>query len=218
VSGLQFTRRLGLILCALLLVVALLSVAPVRQRLLRAAGWALVSEDPLGHADIIFLANEAVGSGTLEAADMVREGLAPRVAVFLQEAPSRARSELLRRGVTPLDQAEVAVRELHELGVHDVERVPRYVLGTQDESKVLQTWCNSHGIRTLMVITSSDHSRRTRRSMRRAMRGTAIHAIVRYSRYSGFQPDSWWRSRSGERTEVVELEKLLLDVLLHPFS
>jgi hypothetical protein len=31
-------------------------------------------------------------------------------------------------------------------------------------------------------------------------------------------PDRWWETRRGVRTEIVELQKLLLDVVLHPMS
>jgi hypothetical protein len=40
---------------------------------------------------------------------------------------------------------------------------------------------------------------------------------VRYSRYSEFDPDSWWLTRGGQRIQAVESEKLLLDLLRHPF-
>jgi hypothetical protein len=32
---------------------------------------------------------------------------------------------------------------------------------------------------------------------------------------SSFDPDRWWESRDGVKTEIVELQKLLLDVVLH---
>jgi hypothetical protein len=42
--------------------------------------------------------------------------------------------------------------------------------------------------------------------------------MVRSARYSAFDPDGWWETRGGIRTEIIELQKLLLDVLLHPIS
>jgi hypothetical protein len=41
--------------------------------------------------------------------------------------------------------------------------------------------------------------------------------MVRYARWSQFDPDSWWQSRYGQRTQIVESEKLLVDILRHPF-
>jgi hypothetical protein len=37
-------------------------------------------------------------------------------------------------------------------------------------------------------------------------------------RYSSFDPDQWWETRSGTRREIIELQKLLLDIVLHPTS
>jgi hypothetical protein len=50
------------------------------------------------------------------------------------------------------------------------------------------------------------------------MLGHGTRVLVRYSRYSEFNPDTWWSTRDGVRTEIIEFEKLLLDVLSHPLS
>ena len=52
----------------------------------------------------------------------------------------------------------------------------------------------------------------------RATRGRALTVSVRGSRYSDFDPDAWWQSRTGVRTEIIESEKLLADIVLHPLS
>ena len=59
-------------------------VPAIRTPVLRAAGWALViTNAPAGPADIIVVAVDADGAGVLEAADLVHEGVATRVAVFV---------------------------------------------------------------------------------------------------------------------------------------
>jgi hypothetical protein len=62
--------------------VAILAVASVREPVLRAAGWALVINEPISPADIIVVSAAAYGAGALEAADLVQSGIARRVAVF----------------------------------------------------------------------------------------------------------------------------------------
>jgi hypothetical protein len=42
--------------------------------------------------------------------------------------------------------------------------------------------------------------------------------IVRPARYSQFDPDGWWDTRGGLRTGIVEIQKLVLDVVRHPIS
>jgi hypothetical protein len=50
------------------------------------------------------------------------------------------------------------------------------------------------------------------------MKGHAARIMVQPARYSSFDPDQWWETRSGIRTEIVELQKLVLDIVLHPMS
>jgi len=51
----------------------------------------------------------------------------------------------------------------------------------------------------------------------RALRGQDVRVMVRYARFTEFEPDTWWQTRGGQRTQAVESEKLLLDLLRHPF-
>jgi hypothetical protein len=199
------------------LVVLAASAAILRGSILRGAGWVLVASDPLAPADIIVVTIDADGAGVLEAADLVHAGVATRVAVFA-DPPDTVDRELLRRGLPYEDAAETAGRQLRALGIGVIERIPRAVAGTEDEGRTLPGWCDGHGFRTVVVVSSSDHSRRVRRVLRRAMKGHKTRVIIRPSRYTEFDPDRWWQTRAGARTGIVELEKLLLDVVLHPIS
>ena len=38
------------------------------------------------------------------------------------------------------------------------------------------------------------------------------------ARYSDFDPDRWWQTREGTRTGIIEMQKLLLDVVRYPTS
>jgi hypothetical protein len=33
-----------------------------------------------------------------------------------------------------------------------------------------------------------------------------------------FDPDQWWKTRTGVRIEIVGLQRLVLEVVLHPIS
>jgi hypothetical protein len=63
-----------------------------------------------------------------------------------------------------------------------------------------------------------DHSRRVRRMLDRVMTGHPTHVAVQPARYSSFDPDRWWETRDGIRTEIIELQKLVLEAVLHPMS
>ena len=200
-----------------LAVACAIAMEPVRTSLLRALGRFLVATDRLQRADVIVLAVDSDGAGVLEATDLIHEHIANRVALFA-DPPDSVDREFLRRGVAYHNAAAVSVEQFHALGVDAVEVIPRAVTGTTDESRDLAAWCSEHGYATVIFVSTLDHSRRTARIMARATRGRGIQLSVLGSRYSNFDPNAWWKSRGGVRVEIVESEKLLADMLLHPFS
>jgi hypothetical protein len=212
-------RRRVLVAClaAGVLAMACLACPPWRHELLRSAGRALVSAEPMVPADVIVIAVDADGQGVLEAADLVKAGMASRVALFA-DPPDRIDLEFERRNIPYHDAAAASRLELQSLGVAQVEVIPRPVTGTEDEAAQLPAWCVGQGYRTVIFVGNIDHTRRTQRELVRSTKGTALKVIVRGSRYSQFDPDRWWESRGGVRVFTVEMQKLLLDVLRHPFG
>jgi hypothetical protein len=59
------------LLLLMLVSAASLGIAAIRRSILRAAGWALVVNDPIEPADTIVVALDADGAGALEAADPI---------------------------------------------------------------------------------------------------------------------------------------------------
>ena len=211
-------RRWMVVLGAVSIAVAVIAAVPAtRTSTLRSAGWALVVNDAVVSADIIVITPDSEAAGTLEAADLVHRGIAARVAVF-EDPPDAIDLEFMRRGLPYHNAAARFTEDLQRLGVKAIERVPRSVSGTDDEGRVLPAWFAQRGFRSVIVVCTSDHSRRVRRVLDRAMKGQATRVTVRYSRYSRFDPDRWWRTRDGIRTAIVELEKLALDIARHPIS
>jgi len=201
----------------IVVVACTLVIPPVRLTVLRSLGQFLVETEPLQHADVIILSVDSDGAGVLEATDLVREHVAGRVALFA-DPPDSVDREFLRRGVPYHNAAAVSVGQLHDLGVNEVDVIARAVSGTNDESSDLVAWCAQHDYRTVIFISLRDHTHRAARILARATRAHGLKVTVRGSRYSQFDPDAWWQSRGGVRIEIVEAEKLLADMLLHPFS
>jgi len=102
--------------------------------------------------------------------------------------------------------------------VTDVVQIPRTDVGTEGEAQVLPLWCDHHRFRSIVFVAARDHSRRVRRVLDRVMQGHPTRVTIQPARYSSFDPDRWWESRGGVRTEVVELQKLVLEIVLHPIS
>lgn len=206
-----------LVLAALALIAAaIIAIRPLREPVLRAAGWALVVDQPVGAADVIVLSIDSGGAGALEAADLVHSGVAKQVAVFA-DPPSSDDKEFIRRGLPYEDMAARQIRQLRALGVTDVVEISR-VSGTDMEGEALPQWSDEHHFRSIVVVATKDHSRRLRRVLDRGMKGHPTQVTVRAARYSNFDPDRWWETRGGVRIEIVELQKLLLDFVMHPLS
>lgn len=193
-------------------------VPAIRRSVLRAAGHALVADDPVQPADIIVLSVGSDGAEYLEAADLVHSGIADKVAVFSDASDPLLTAEFRRRALPYEDAAARAVRELTELGVKNTVVIPRSIYGTESEGPELARWCDQNRFRSVVVVSSPDHSRRLRRVLHRSMKGHDTKIGVRVTRYLQFNPDHWWQTRRGRQTEVQELEKLLLDIARHPIS
>lgn len=187
-----------------------------RGEILGAVGRTLLAEDPIAPADVIVVSLDAGGAGVLEAADLVHRGMATRVAVFT-DPPRDEDLEFIRRGLPYEDQAARQIRQFQWLKVDGVQTITRRDAGTEGEADVLPSWCDRNEVHSVIVVSSTDHSRRLRRVLNRAMQGHAVTVSIRPSRYSPFDPAQWWKSRSGVRTAIVEMQKLALDVVLHPF-
>src|SRR3984893_5024287 len=196
---------------------ALVAVPGVGEPVLRAAGWALVVNERVAPADIVVISIDSAGAGALEAADLVQSGIATRVAVF-SDPPSGEDHEFIRRGLPYEDAGATQIRQLRWLGVTDVVQIPRTEVGTEGEGQVLPPWCDQHQFRSIVFVSASDHSRRLRRVLDRGMKEHLTRVTIQPGRYSSFSPARGWETRDGVRTEVVEFQKLVLDVVLPPMS
>jgi hypothetical protein len=217
----SFRRRALILAVVALTAAAIVAVPSVRESVLRAAGWALVVDEPLAPADVIVLSLASGGAGALEAADLVKEGIATRVAVFTDPPSGDSgddQHEFIRRGLPYEDRSARQIGQLRLLGVTDVMQIPGGEDGTNGEGRVLPAWCDQHQFRSIAFVAARDHSRRTRRVLNRVMKGHPTRVIVRPARYSPFDPNRWWETRNGVRTEIIELQKLALDAVLHPLS
>jgi hypothetical protein len=204
----------------MLIVVALaaavtVAIPSVRVVVLRATGWALVVDEPVGLADIIVISADSGPAGALQAADLVQGGIASRVAVFT-DPPSGEDLEFIRRGLPFEDVSVRQIRRLSSLGVTDVVQIPRTQAGTEGESQVLPPWCDQHEFRSIVFVVARDRSRRIRRVLDRVMKGHPTRVTVQPARYSNFDPDRWWETRGGIRAEITEFQELVLEIILHP--
>jgi hypothetical protein len=213
-------RRSGLLVLlpvALILVITIAATPSVRIACLQSIGRILVADDRLERADVIAISVDADGAGVLEAADLVRAGYSESIAVF-SDPPDAVDSEFQRRGVPWHDEAAFSLAQLHALGINNVARIPRTVTGTEQTASALAEWSKNTSPGVIIFVATTDHSRRTRRLLRRTMQNTGTRIIVHGSRYSDFQPDTWWKQRGTVRIAIAEMQKLAFDYIRHPIS
>ena len=213
-GSLRWPRWVGVVAVVVLAAAVIVGVPAVREPILRALGWALVVKGSAAPADVIVISPETGIAGVLEAADLVQSGIATQVAVLV-DPPSRGDHEFIRRGLLYEDQQ---IRQLAMLGVHNIVRIRTPEAGTEGAGQVLPVWSDQHQFGSIVIVATTDHSRRLRRVLDRSMKGHPTSVAIQPSRYSDFDPDRWWETRGGRRTAIVELQKLLLDIVLHPAS
>jgi uncharacterized SAM-binding protein YcdF (DUF218 family) len=203
------TRRLLLLVaCALVASAAVIYV--VRAPVLRAIGHQLVHADPVAPSDAILVLSGGVFERELEAAELFLQGVAPLV-IMTREPEVPVFQALRARGVRMEPNFELRRRVLEELGVPPsrVTTLEGVVRSTQDEAEAARNWARAHGATSLLVVTSSFHTARARRTFLRVFRESGIMIRFVPASASGFDPDTWWQDRVTLREGLFEWQKAL---------
>ena len=83
----------------------------------------------------------------------------------------------------------------------------RRTRSTETEARTIARWACANRVRSLIVVTSRAHTRRTGLILRRAL-GPGIALSVQPSRYDVFPTARWWRVRDAAKAVLLEYEKL----------
>jgi uncharacterized SAM-binding protein YcdF (DUF218 family) len=205
--------------CALAVALAALSLAALagaiyvaRAPLLTWIGQQLVDEDPPAPSDAIVVLAGGTPEREIEAASLFASGLAPRV--VLPRGPGEdGIAALAERHISVESIGALRVRVLHELGVPDtaIVRLEPVVISTISEAALVADWAGGHGIRSLIVVSSAFHTARVKRTYRRVFDRRGVQVRVRAARTGDvFRPDTWWHSRIGLTTGLIEWQKRLV--------
>jgi uncharacterized SAM-binding protein YcdF (DUF218 family) len=173
------------------------------------AGRVLVVSDPLpAHADAIVILAGSIPDRVLEAADLYRAGVAPRV-VVTREQIRRGDATLRARGVRLPEGDDLTVAALRTLGVPPSATIVlrRRSTSTDSEARTIARWACSNHVARLVVVTSRPHTRRSRLILRQAL-GPSVALTIHPSRYDSFSPTRWWRIRRDAKTVLSEYQKL----------
>jgi uncharacterized SAM-binding protein YcdF (DUF218 family) len=183
----------------LLLILAWVVVAAVAAR-------ALVVNEPLASADaiVVFSGSSAYVERTRKAAQLYREGRAPLV-LLTNDQTRGGWSSVLQRNPYFVERA---TDELIKAGVpaERIRIVPGIAETTHDEALIIKDYAVSERLRSVLVVTSSYHSRRALGTLRRSFAGTNVALGMEPS---GTSSVFWWLRPEGWRTVGVEFVKLV---------
>ena len=174
------------------------------------ARW-LIVRAPLEHADVILVLS---GSATLServqhAARLYAEKRAPKILLTTDNQQG---------GWSTAEQRnpyfhEIAISELNRLGVpsENIEVVRPPVSSTWEEAMVLRDYAGSHNLRSILIVTSSYHSRRALLSFRTFFADGRTQVGIDPVE-TGIQtppPTTWWLHKRGWQMVLVEYLKLI---------
>ena len=205
VSSAHPRRRLRLLVGVSALLVAIAGVCSFVE-----VGRFLAREDPLQKADAVFVFAGRYIERPLEAADLYREGYAPRI-VITRDRDDLPVPVLERRGIDIATHVEVTRRMLQEMRVPDEAIITpdRIHDHTADEAETLRQLALKYRWRRVILVSSKYHLRRVAFAATRAMRGTGVELVLRATRYDNSTPARWWTRRADIRWIASEVPKFI---------
>jgi uncharacterized SAM-binding protein YcdF (DUF218 family) len=192
-------KRCLLFVLALFILVSFTAAAALYS----AARWLHHADAPQKSDAIVLLAGDL--TRTFEAAQLYREGYAPRV--YISVAVHDSSSRLFEDAGIAITNAEDLARQvLLRKGVPDsaIAWLAKDMLSTATEAQATKTLVD-RGERRLLVVTSPYHTRRTGIIFHRAIPDADIRIIA--SRYETF-PEDWWREQRASVSVILEVAKL----------
>lgn len=185
------------------LVVLLLVLYLARHPLMRFAAETWVVEDPLERADAIIVLSDDnfYADRVSHASDLYRHGMAPLVVASGRKLRPYA-------GV-----AELMEHDLVERGVpkDKVLRFPHQSENTHEEAIALRPLAIERKWRSVIVVTSSFHTRRSRYIFTHVF-PSSITVKVSGAKDGDFDPESWWERRVSVKRFATELAGMVVAI------
>jgi len=185
----------------------------------RGAGRWLVRPDPLAPADVIVVLSGTMPARAEEAARIFQMGYSHEVWVTRPASPA---GELARMGISYVGEEEYSRQVLIRGGVpaQSIRILPDPILDTQEEVEEISRDARAEGERSVMIVTSPEHTRRVKALWRKLV-GRNPALIVRSASQDSFDADHWWRKTRDVFSVVRELMGLLnvwTGLRIHPSS
>jgi uncharacterized SAM-binding protein YcdF (DUF218 family) len=182
--------------------------------LLPAAGRFLVEADPPEPADAIVVLAGSYPDRILEAAELYRAGLAPRI-LICPEPESAGFRRLAELGVHIPRPSDLNRMVAEQLGVPAaaIEVLELAGNSTYAEAEAVLDTVLARGYRSILLVTSKYHTRRAA-EIYRSLAGGQVKIIACPARNDDFQPERWWDDRISTRRLIIEYQKWLSFLLV----
>lgn len=186
----------------------------------RAGNW-LVTEELPDHADAMVLLMGTFPPRVLQAVDLYHDGSAGKIIIVNEyRGPYKM---LTDRGVEVIGTSAQASNALITLGIpsDSITMLPGEAQSTLNEAIVTMDYLSQHPeIRSLIIVSSPSHMRRAKLIFRKAISYSELQVSVfcRPSKYTGFNPDKWWKSKEDIQIVLSEYLKLTSFVLFEKKS
>jgi uncharacterized SAM-binding protein YcdF (DUF218 family) len=173
----------------------------------RGAGRWLDREDPLSHADVIFVLSGGLPERAQEAAKVFAMGYAPEVWFSRPDSPA---GELARLGIHWVGEEDYNRQILVHEGVPEnaIHVLPGPVVNTEEELLEAGRDLRRSGKTTVILVTSPQHTRRVWTLWQKLV-GSDPKATVHAAHGDPFDPDHWWRNTRDVLSVVRETLGLL---------
>jgi uncharacterized SAM-binding protein YcdF (DUF218 family) len=169
-----------------------------REPILGAIGSYLVQAQPPQKADIVVvLAGDSSGTRIRTAAELVKEGYAPKILV---SGPESYYGQHECEFEIPF---AVKAGYPESYFIHAENRAH----STREEAQFMVAELRRMGVRRMLLVTSNYHTRRATRMYHQE--APEIQIITVAAPDAEFSPDGWWRTREGRKVALFEWMKTI---------
>jgi len=183
----------------------------LRFPILRGVGNYLVSEDPLAHADVVFVLGGSATDRGEEAAKLYFAGLCDRFVCTGKSVPG----DLQEVGID-LTESDMTKLVIQRCGV-PADRIVSFKEGTstQEESIALLEREQATSVDTVIIVSHGFHLRRVRNVFENRFKEKGITVLLHGAESRDFSHETWWRTEQGMMMVQNEYAKLLYYLVKH---
>jgi uncharacterized SAM-binding protein YcdF (DUF218 family) len=204
-------RKIGLIRWIFFLILlSYTAIAYFHAPILSKIGAFLVVSIPPQESDaIVCLSGSPIDRG-LATADAFHRGLAPFIVTVPEERPEGLYL-LKKRGIPYPESVDLLFTILKGMAVPESALIKgdTPTSNTADEAKAVRVIHKNRGFKSIILVTSPTHTRRTLYVFRKVFAGDEVVFYTIPSSYSQFKTEDWWKHRKYQKEVLLEYQKLL---------